>query len=158
MPLVIGDHAKGGNAVEPGVYSGIIESVTLVMENGSPKLTQNGKELLDVSIRVSRDLTLNRRMAISYGQNKADKKWAVLAKFIEAATGIRCGDKEQRKVTDDDLIGKTIRCTVEINENDYADVVSFMPPASSSSSASKPTQSGLGSAGDQEYESFPEEP
>jgi hypothetical protein len=143
MPLTLGDHdnSVSGTAVEPGVYSGIIESVSIVMENGIPKLTENGKESVDVAIRVDREITLRRRMSISFGQNSANGQWAVLAKFIEVATGIKCGDKAQRTVTDDALIGQLVRCVVETSDRGYSNITSFLP---AQKDAQKPrTASGL---------------
>lgn len=126
------DKSSGGVDMDPGMYDAIIESASLVYENGVPKESQNGKNLVKVAVRIDRETVLNRTMSISFGQNKANGQWAVFAKFIEAATGIKCGDKTQRNVTEDELRGKRVRIVVEQNDNGYMDITSFMPPGKSS--------------------------
>ena len=124
------DKTSAGVEMEPGMYDGIIESATVVREqDGELKVTEYGKNLVRVAVRLDRDMILNRTMSISLGQNKANGQYAVFAKFIEAATGIKCGDKAQRNVTDEDLRGKRVRIVVEQNDKGYMDITSFMPAA-----------------------------
>ena len=131
MPEVFGQHERSNapsESIEPGMYDATIESVRLVRNaDGTPKVTENDKEQADVKFLTSEGV-VSRRYSISFGQNRSTGQYALFAKFIEAATGVKCGDSAQRKVTDSDLAGKSVRIVTDINERGYANVTSVLAP------------------------------
>jgi hypothetical protein len=141
MSLTFGDRVQRETNIEPGMYDATISKVELVTENGEPKLNKTGKEQVDVYFDVQGE-TAKRRYAISFGQNSETKAWSGLAVVIKAATGIECGNKDQRTVTDRDMVGKPVRIVLEEN-GDYINVTNVMAPAKGARVAPKPQPSGL---------------
>lgn len=153
MPTVFGEHATSDSyaVIEPGMYDATIESVSLVRNaDGTPKETENGKEQADVRFLTEQG-PVRRRYSISFGQNQSNGLYAQFAKFIEAATGVKCGDSGQRKVSDTMLVGKNVRIVVDINERGYNNVTNVMAPAK----GARPAASSESAFGD---EGLPPEP
>jgi hypothetical protein len=128
MGVTFGEYANEGGAsgLDNGMYDATIKSAALVMENGQPKATQDGKKQVDVFFQIDAETTVKRRYSISFGQNSATKTWAAFAKLIEAATGVKCGEKAQRQVTDMELVGRPVRIVIETNDRGYSDVANVM--------------------------------
>jgi len=132
------DHSSGSSSqVEPGMYDATIDSVSLVKDaSGLPMVDQYGKEKAQVKFETTEG-PLSRRYTISFGKNNQTGQYAAFAKFIEAATGIKCGDNRQRQVTDSELVGKRVRIVADLSDDGkYTNVTNVMPPAR----VSKPVQ------------------
>lgn len=134
-----GQYANETSSVnlEPGMYPAMIHTADLVLEEGTPKVTENGKNLVDVVFVVDRENKPRRRYTISFGQNKSNGQWSAFAKFLEAATGLKCGDKAQRTITAEQLTGKTVRIVVAENDRGYMDVQNVLPPGKKPQEAQK---------------------
>jgi hypothetical protein len=147
MSLTFGDRVQRDTTLEPGMYDATISKVELVTEpSGEPKLNKSGREQIDVHFDVEGQ-SAKRRYAISFGQNSETKAWSGLSTVIQAATGIKCGEKDQRSVNDRDLVGKAVRIVLEEN-GDYINVTTVMPASKTAKPASKPQPSALGSEPD----------
>ena len=133
MPEVFGEHdhsESSGQHVEPGMYDATIDSVSLVKDaSGLPMVDQYGKEKAQVKFETTEG-PLSRRYTISFGKNNQSGQYAAFAKFIEAATGVKCGESRQRKVTDVELVGKHVRVVADRSDDGrYVNVTNVMPPA-----------------------------
>lgn len=130
--------------LEDDVYHGIITKCNVVMDKDNPALAatnQWGKNQVSVTIQLDdeRDdegnpIELRRWINISYGQSKGT--YAPLAQLIQAATGIKTGDKAQRNVTTEELTGKRLRVQTAnvVSEKDgkpYCNLVGFFAPRKS---------------------------
>lgn len=113
-----------GKGTFEGPFKGVIEDAVLVKnDDGSPYLSAYGKHQIDVFVVVNPELTLKRRMSVSFGQ--MGNQYAALAELIQAALGIPCGDPKQRKVQLADLAGKPIGGMAVINERGYTDIIKW---------------------------------
>lgn len=91
-----------------------------------------GKSLCDVTFRV--DVTGKeylRRYAINFGFNQKKQIYADFANLIEAAVGIKCGDRHQRDLGTEDLEGQEVQIVVapvQKGEKTYYNVMEVYPP------------------------------
>ena len=70
--------------------------------------------------------TLTRVGGISFGMNSESKKWAWFAQYIQAATGIPCGDPAQKKAPKESMVGKRVRIKVmHDDEKGYNNIIAF---------------------------------
>jgi hypothetical protein len=131
LDWTFGDHVDKPAVIDAGIYAGIIESVTLVMDSATkePKVNENGKKSIDVAVRIDRDTVLKTRITISFGKNNQSQKWARMAQFVAAVTGIPCGNPDQAAIGPKDIVGNKCRIMVTVNENGYNNIDSFQPPA-----------------------------
>jgi hypothetical protein len=147
MAIKFGEYASsGGISLDAGMYNATIKSAAMVMENGQPKATQDGKNQVDVFFEIDQDTTVKRRYSISFGQNTATKEWAAFSKMIEAATFVKCGDPAQRDVTDSELVGRAVRIVIEANDRGYSDVKLVMPAPQQAQAKAKPVPIAAGSS------------
>jgi hypothetical protein len=137
----IGQYAKQklANLIEDDLYSGVISHCEVVMDPTNPKVAlvdqwDKNRLLIKVVLDGPVDdaggpVELRRQLAISYGQSAGT--YSALAQLIEAATGIKRGDKAQRHVTTEELVGKAIRVQTAVVEKDdrtFVNIVGFLAP------------------------------
>lgn len=141
MPA-IGNFATGGGdfaSVPDDIYPATITHASVVMDKDNPNMPATDKwgknrllvkfELDDEKDDAGGPIELRRQFAISYGQTGGT--YAALANLIQAATGIKNGDKAQRHVTTEELVGKKVRvqtATVEKDDKTYTNVVGTFAP------------------------------
>jgi hypothetical protein len=125
MPIVFGNYSSEGAAsdIEEGEHPALISRAELVVdEHGEPAILKpmpgykgGPKHQCDVTFAIngSEAETVRRRYSISYGQNNQTGAWAGWAELIAAAVGIPCGAKNQRQVTDEDLLGQWCRVVLK---------------------------------------------
>lgn len=90
-----------------------------------PEIDKWGKSRIAVKFELDDEvgpdngpISINRYFSISYGATGGT--FAALATFIQAVTGIKCGDKTQRNVKPSDLIGKPLEIFAENVESNGA--------------------------------------
>jgi hypothetical protein len=114
MPAPV-EKPTSASVLDNDVYAATITLAKPVMENGTFAITENGKAQVDLRFQLDDEqddegnpIVLYRsKMAVSYGQYAG--KWADWAALIAAALGIVEGDKAQRNVDTDELVGKKVR-------------------------------------------------
>jgi hypothetical protein len=126
------DKASATATVPDGTYAVTVKSVQVVKRNGEPLIEpKSGKVKIAIVVTVASGehagVDLKRTTTVSYGQNTENGHYAVLASFIEAAGGPKCGDPEQKKIGEAQLKGKPLLVTVLENDKGYADIVRFKP-------------------------------
>lgn len=127
------------SSVPDDIYEATIASASIVMEKDQPTvplIDKFGKSRVLVKFTLDNEtgndggsVELRRQFAISYGATGGT--YAALAQLIQAATGIKCGDKAQRNVTTEQLQGARLRvqtATVEKDDKTYTNVVATFPP------------------------------
>lgn len=119
MPIMPAPVEKPTTAsvLDNDVYPATITLARPVMDpaTGSFAITENGKAQVDLRFQLDDEqddegnpIVLYRsKMAVSYGQYAG--KWADWSTLIAAALGIPEGDKAQRNVDTDALMGKKVR-------------------------------------------------
>lgn len=78
----------------------------------------------EVTAGKSKGQMVTRTMDITYGAS-SDGIYGPFAKFIEAVTGIICGEPAQKEVGKDQLVGRTFRAMVK-HENGYNNFVAWI--------------------------------
>jgi hypothetical protein len=140
MPA-IGQYAAQSSyaAVPDDIYEAEITSAEIVMDKTDPRIPETDKWGKNrIRIRFALDdqigddggpVELSRLFAISYGATAGT--YAALANLIQATTGIKCGDKAQRNVTTEQLVGKALRvqvANVEKDDKTFCNVVGTFAP------------------------------
>lgn len=124
------DTASGKAEVPDGTYEVAVKSVQVVKRNGEPVRDQRSNKIkiaivVTVEAGEHKGVDLKRTTTIAYGANSENGAYAVFAQFLEAATGVKCGDPEQKKLGEPVLKGKRLLVTVLENSKGYADIVRF---------------------------------
>lgn len=128
--------AKDYSRVEEGRYPATITKAEIQRNpDGTAIENQWGKtqilfhfELENETDAAGGPIELRRKLSISYGAMAG--AYAPLAMLIQAATGIKCGDKAQRNVTTEQLVGARLLVDTENVEKDdktYTNVTGFKP-------------------------------
>jgi hypothetical protein len=127
------------STVPDDIYEATITHASVVMDKDAPNIPATdkwGKNRLLVKVELDTEtddaggpIELRRQFAISYGQTGGT--YAALANLIQAVTGIKNGDKAQRNVTTEELVGKKLRvqtATVERDDKTYTNIVATFAP------------------------------
>jgi len=136
----ISQYAAGSDrtVIEPDVYPATITNAAVLMENGKAKINKYGKTQIAIGVLLDNEVgpdggpvELRRTLSISYGRNNASGNYSELAKLIEAACDVACGDAAQRHVTTEQLIGKHLRVQTTNTDKDgriYTNIAGFLAP------------------------------
>lgn len=128
--------AKDYSRVEEGRYPATITSAEVQKNpDGTPIENQWGKTQILFKFELENEtgadggpIELRRKLSISYGAMAGT--YAPLAVLIQAALGIKCGDKNQRNVNTKQLVGSRLLLDTENVEKDgktYTNVTGFKP-------------------------------
>ena len=127
------DYTKTKN----GMYPATITAAKVLMEDGQPKLhPESHKMSIDVSFQLDatndegNPIELQRRFGYTFGKNRTTGAYSNWAMFVEAATGVACGDAAQHHVGDKELTGRRLNVrtkNAESNGNKYTNIVDFEP-------------------------------
>lgn len=126
-------------AVPDDIYEATICHASVVMDTANPALPATdkfGKNRLLVKFELDNEVDdaggpveLRRQFAISYGATGGT--YAALAQLIQATMGVKCGDKAQRHVTTEELVGKKLRvqtATVDKDDKTFCNVIGTFAP------------------------------
>lgn len=131
-----GQYDSGGGArvaMRAGVYHTIIKKADVKRGQGGKIVTdpKSGKAKFELIVDVHgpRHIgeELKRTMPVAFGANSETGQYAAFARFIEAATGIPCGDARQKDVEEADLLRRDLWVMVK-HENGYNNIVDFVEP------------------------------
>ena len=127
--------------IEDDVYAGQITKCFVLMDEKNPALAamnEWGKNQIQIVVQLEEldddgnPIELRRRLNISYGQTAGT--YSALAQLIQAATGVKCGEKAQRNVTTEQLQGARLRvqtAAVSKDERTYINITGFFAPKKS---------------------------
>lgn len=108
-PLGTFDATPGSTPVADGFHGGAVKAITPIMKRGGEyDRDDNGKIRVKIEVDLEDGTALQRTTSIAFGKNSKNNKFSQWAQFIEAATGIPCGDAAQRQVTGRELQGVAI--------------------------------------------------
>lgn len=110
---------------------------THTMENPViPEIDKWGKSRVAVRFELDDEvgpdngpISINRYFSISYGATGGT--YAAFATFLQAVTGIKCGDKAQRNVKPSEIIGKPLQvltANVEKDDTTRTNITGTLPP------------------------------
>jgi hypothetical protein len=118
--------------LEDATYDGTISKMSLRMRNGQPERDEFDHKRVSVIVNVATstgDIPLQRTMSMTFDQSD-NGVWSQFAQFIEAASGIPCGDPAQRKVTPRTVINAPIRVVTKYNSSKAkTNIEKFLRPA-----------------------------
>lgn len=134
-----------GLDLEEGEHRALITHVEMPKDEQGNPLESFGKNVVDITFAIegNEKETARRRYSISFGQNNTTGAWAAFAELLAAATGIVCGDKNQRKLGIHDLEGQWCRVVlkrVEKNGKTYLNVVEVLSPKKERRQATEPAK------------------
>jgi hypothetical protein len=103
--------------LEDATYDGIIAKMSLRMRNGQPERDDFDHKRVSVVVNVATstgNIPLQRTMSMTF-EASGSGDWSQFSQFIEAATGIPCGDPAQRRVTPRQIANSPIRVETKYN-------------------------------------------
>jgi hypothetical protein len=103
--------------LEDATYDGIIAKMSLRMRNGQPERDDFDHKRVSVVVNVATStgyIPLQRTMSMTF-EASGSGDWSQFSQFIEAATGIPCGDPAQRRVTPRQIANSPIRVETQYN-------------------------------------------
>lgn len=122
--------ANAGQAALNGVHRGIIIHIDLDRNpDGTVRVTKNDlqqdQRFVIVKVQFPNGV-LSRKFPYAWTYNKRKSQWSLWTQFIEALTGIRCGDPRQQEVDTDQLIGTHVDCLLQYKPSSgYTDILNF---------------------------------
>lgn len=126
-PLGTFDTTPGSTPVADGYYAGNIKAITpRCVRGGQPELDENGKRRVTIEVDLEDGTALQRTTSIAFGKNSKKNQYSQWAQFIEAATGVRCGDPAQRQYTARELISLPIGVRTKFSGS-WTDIEEFVP-------------------------------